>query len=114
MTGSNINKTGGLFGLKDGDLVSILSIIEKEPEVEEAIIFGSRAKGNYKNGSDIDIALKGTGVNDSTTRAISYMLNEETHMPYQFDVLNYHELGNIDLIEHINRVGICFYKREII
>jgi predicted nucleotidyltransferase len=72
-------------------------------------MFGSRAKGNYKNGSDVDIALKGK-LSFETITHINYLLNEETTMPYKFDVLNYHTIQDKDLIEHINRAGICFYQ----
>jgi predicted nucleotidyltransferase len=111
MTPLIINKTANLFGLQAGDLENIIAVIQQQNEVQEAIIFGSRAKGNYKNGSDIDIALKGSDVNHNTSSNISYVLNEETQMPYRFDVLNYETISNKDLIEHIDRVGICFYKR---
>jgi predicted nucleotidyltransferase len=112
MTTSIQNNKENIFGFKQGDLVSIVAIIQQHVEVEEAIIFGSRAKGNYKNGSDVDIALKGADVNHTTTGNISYVLNEETQMPYQFDVLNYHSVVNQDLVRHIDRVGISFYKRD--
>lgn len=102
------------FGLKPGDLESIVAIIGKYPEIEEAIIFGSRAKGNFKNGSDVDIAIKGPLVNFRSVAATSYLLNEETLMPYQFDVVNYRTIKNIDLINHINRVGISFYKKAVV
>ena len=48
-----------MFGLKDSDINAIIAILKRYPDVKEAIIFGSRAMGNYKPGSDIDIALKG-------------------------------------------------------
>ncbi len=111
MIPSVIHNTHNLFGLKQEDLLTIIAVIQKYAEVEEAIIFGSRAKGNYKMGSDIDIALKGSGISDKTTGSISHTLNEETQMPYQFDVLNYRTLVNKDLQKHINRVGIPFYER---
>ncbi len=60
----------------------------------------------------LNIELKGAGVTDATTGNISYMLNEETQMPYQFDVLNYHAVVNENLEKHIDRIGVCFYKRE--
>jgi predicted nucleotidyltransferase len=97
------------FGLTAIDLETILSVLKKHIEVEEAIMFGSRAKGNYKNGSDVDIALKGK-LSFETITHINYLLNEETTMPYKFDVLNYHTIQDKDLIEHINRAGICFYQ----
>lgn len=111
MTPLIINNTSNLFGLINGELENIIAVIKQQMEVEEAIIFGSRAKGNYKNGSDIDIALKGSEVNYTTTSNISYILNEETQMPYKFDVLNYGNISNKDLTEHIDRAGISFYKR---
>lgn len=111
MTLSGINKASAVFGLKEDDLGNIIAVLQQNAEVEEAIIFGSRAKGNYRNGSDVDIALKGTALNYETTTDISYTLNEETQMPYYFDVLNYHTISNKDLTEHIDRSGICFYKR---
>lgn len=111
MTPSPINKTSFSSGLKDGDLENIVAILRQHSEVEEAIIFGSRAKGNYKNGSDVDIALRGTALDYLITNNISYILNEETQMPYKFDVLNYHSISNKDLTDHIDRVGISFYKR---
>jgi predicted nucleotidyltransferase len=111
MTPSRINKTGAAFGLKDEDLQNIIKVLQQHSEAEEAIIFGSRAKGNYKNGSDVDIALKGTTLDYKTTTEISYILNEETQMPYRFDVLNYYTISNKDLTEHINRTGISFYKK---
>ncbi len=78
MTPLSINKTGHILGLKDSDLENIIAVLQKEAEVEKAIIFGSRAKGNYKKGSDVDIALKGTRLDNTITRDISYILNEET------------------------------------
>ena len=98
------------FGLRETDLKQIQSILSTQPEIEEAIIYGSRAKGNYKNGSDVDIVLKGQQLNFNIIAHISFLLNEETLMPYTFDVLNYPTLQNSDLVEHINRIGKVIYK----
>src|ERR1035437_387652 len=73
------------FGLMQEDIETIINILKDEVGVEKAIIFGSRAKGNYRNGSDVDIALKGEKVNFGTISNILYLLNEETMMPYRFD-----------------------------
>lgn len=99
------------FGLSSADLEAIVAILQKHPQVMEAVIFGSRAKGNYKIGSDVDVALKGEKLDFNTISNISYLLNEETLMPYKFDVLNYHTISNAELVEHINRVGLSFYKK---
>lgn len=97
------------FGLQPGDLKSICSVLAKEPTVEKAILFGSRAKGNYRPGSDVDIALKGKNLSAQTVTDVSFQLNEETIMPYKFDVLHYHRINEPTLLEHIDRAGIVFY-----
>lgn len=99
------------FGLNTEDLKEILLIFKSVPEIEEAILFGSRAKGNFRNGSDLDIAIKGKDVGFSHISYISYLLNEETLMPYKFDILNYDMISNEDLKDHINRIGKTFYRR---
>lgn len=96
-------------GFQQRDLVIIISVLQQYPEIAEAWLFGSRAKGNYKTGSDVDIALKGEHLTTGIISSISYQLNEETSLPYKFDILNYHVISNTDLKEHIDRVGIRFF-----
>lgn len=96
------------LGFKQDDLSIIVQIISKFPEIKRAVIFGSRAKGNYKAGSDTDIAVWAID-NDSILR-LSGILNDETLLPYKFDLLNYNTTNNTDLKEHIDRVGIEIYK----
>ncbi|MEB2778996.1 nucleotidyltransferase domain-containing protein [Algoriphagus sp. C2-6-M1] len=100
------------FGLLDTDVESIIRTLSSQSRVESAYIFGSRAKGNYKNGSDVDIALKGEKLDFNTVSQISYLLNEETNMPYKFDVLNYHSIKEPTLLKHIDQVGIEVYRRS--
>ncbi len=97
------------FGFKEGDLQEIINIISRFSVIQKAVIFGSRAKGNYKSGSDVDIAI--WLENEDITPKINGVLNDETCLPYMFDVLNYQTINNPDLKEHIDRVGINFYKR---
>lgn len=99
-----------MFGLTHNDLQAIIDTIKAFPEVDEAIIFGSRALNTYKNGSDIDIALKGTNIS-LITNTISGVLNEETHLPYFCDVLDYSLIDNQELKDHIDRVGQQIYKK---
>ena len=103
---------GDAFGLNREDIQSIISILEKESTIEEAIIFGSRAKGNYKKGSDVDIALKGRNLDHRIINQVSFHLNEETLMPYKFDVIDKNSINNSKLSEHIERVGIPIYLRK--
>jgi predicted nucleotidyltransferase len=102
------NNTGGL---KTEDIENITSILKKENKIESAYIFGSRAKGNYKNGSDVDIVLKGKQLDHDVINHISYVLNEETLMPYRFDVVNYDMIKNRELLSNIDRNGQLIFSR---
>jgi len=100
------------FGLKEKDILEITVILSKEPNVEKALIFGSRAKGVFKPGSDVDIALMGSSLTFSDISRISFQLNEETNMPWKFDVLNFNTIQEPALVEHIKRVGMVFYEKK--
>ena len=98
------------FGLLDRDINYILSAIKVFPEIEKAMIFGSRAMGNYKKGSDIDIACYGKNVDFETTSKLRSKLNEELPIPFFIDVLHFNSLKNSDLRKHIEQFGITFYS----
>ncbi|MEB2783512.1 nucleotidyltransferase domain-containing protein [Algoriphagus persicinus] len=100
------------FGLLEADVAAIISVLSNYAKVERAYIFGSRAKGNYRTGSDVDLALKGENLDFDTVSQISYLLNEETNMPYKFDVLNYHSIKEPALLVHIDRVGVEVYQQN--
>jgi len=89
----------------------IINTLIQFPEIESAILFGSRAMGNFKNGSDIDIAIKGKEITDGICVKVSGILNEELTLPWQFDVIHFESINNNNLTEHINRVGILIYSR---
>ncbi len=100
-----------MFGLRTSDINWIVNLLEKRSEIEAAVVFGSRALNTYKPGSDIDLALVGKEVSHSTVNAISFQLNEDSPMPYYFDVLDRNTIQNSNLAEHIETVGITIYKR---
>lgn len=100
-----------MFGLTQKEIESIVNVIERYPQVKEAIIFGSRALNTHRKGSDIDIALKGTEI-ENIASTISGILNEESSLPYFCDVLDYNFIDNEDLKEHIDRVGQQIYRKK--
>lgn len=102
------------FGLSERDLAQITAVLSDYPAVAQALIYGSRAKGVHRRGSDVDIALKGDDLTYRIIAAVSYRLNEETTMPYRFDLLNYHTIDNPDLVDHIDRVGVLFYQNPAV
>jgi predicted nucleotidyltransferase len=96
------------FGLRESDIESIADFLKKLDTIEKAILFGSRAKGNYKHGSDVDIAIIGDFDFKNLTR-LSYLLNQESKMPYKFDIIDYANIQNQELKDHIDRVGVTIY-----
>jgi predicted nucleotidyltransferase len=92
-------------GLTETDISLIAAAIAQFPEIEDALIFGSRAKGSYKKASDVDLAVKGRYVSNETIKRLNFVLNEELPLPYFFDVVHYESLENQLLVEHIDRVG---------
>lgn len=101
-----------MYGLEKEDIDKILLVFNKHPEVEKAILYGSRAKGNYKPHSDIDISLVGENLTLSQQFAIETEL-DDLMLPYKMDISIFHKIANEDLIDHINRVGIRLNKINI-
>jgi len=97
------------IGLDSEQSNGIKQVLSEFTAVERALLFGSRAKGNFKNGSDIDLALTGKQLTFNDKLDISLMLEEKT-FPYKIDLVLFESIKNPDLIEHINRVGIEIYS----
>jgi predicted nucleotidyltransferase len=100
-----------MFGLKENIIEQIKSIFEEFPQIEEVLIYGSRAKGNYKPSSDIDLSLKGEDVDHNLLNSISLKI-DELFLPYKLDISIFEKISNEDLIEHINKAGKVFYIKE--
>ena len=98
------------FGLTDPDLATIRRILADQSAVHKAILYGSRAKGNYKPGSDIDLTLLGEGLNLGVLGVIAASL-DESPIPYQVDLSLWEQIDNPALRDHIERVGVVFYER---
>jgi predicted nucleotidyltransferase len=97
-------------GLTDGTVAQIHEVLARFPEVEKALLYGSRAKGNYRPGSDIDLTLTGAGVTQKILAQIQGEL-EDGPLPYRFDLSILSQLTQADILEHIQRVGVVFYEK---
>ncbi len=95
-------------GLKQRDIETINNIFKKYKEIKTVFLFGSRATGNYKTGSDIDFAV----MNKVDDEIIYKLLDdfEESSLPYFVDVINYHLIENEYLKNNIDKYGILFYS----
>jgi predicted nucleotidyltransferase len=100
------------FGLNETVICKICAVLSRYPQVDNAILYGSRAKGNYKNGSDIDLILRGG--TDLTLRVLYKIMDEldDLLLPYTIDLSIFNDIGDPDVIDHIHRVGVTFYNRD--
>ena len=98
------------FGLPEATLKLIRDYFSNIPEIEKVKIYGSRAKGNYERGSDIDLAFYSHAEEDLTGQLLTEL--DELPTPYLFDVTNYYKLDHPQLKDHIDRVGIVFYVKS--
>ena len=102
-----------IFGLKEEIVQKIKEIFAQFEEVEEVIVYGSRAMGNFRNGSDLDLTIKGQKMNVGIVNKISIKI-DDLYLPYLFDISVYHQITNLELIDHIERVGKVFYEKHLI
>ncbi|HPO63352.1 MAG TPA: nucleotidyltransferase domain-containing protein [Candidatus Kapabacteria bacterium] len=98
------------FGLKISDLNTIISVIKENNKITKIILFGSRAKGNFKNGSDIDLAIISENLSFDELLEIKVNL-EELLLPYIFDLVDYNTITNEDLKQHIQRIGKIIFQK---
>jgi predicted nucleotidyltransferase len=107
--GNSVNRDG-CYGLSQENIRKIITVFAQFHEIDEAVLYGSRAKGNYKAGSDVDLALKGERLNLKLLNSISLAI-DDLLLPYNFDLSIYHHISNQELLDHIQRVGKMFYKK---
>ncbi len=99
------------FGLDEKVIEKINLVFASFPKIDKVIIYGSRAKGNYREGSDIDLTLMGEELDLSVLNAIDTKL-DDLLLPYLFDISIFEQITNSDLVNHIERVGKIIYEKH--
>lgn len=99
------------FGLKPSSIEQIKQIFSRYPTIKKAILYGSRAKGNYKQGSDIDLTLIGENIDHHQLWQIETEI-DDLFLPHIVDLSIFKDIDNPFLIEHINRIGVTFYEKN--
>lgn len=97
------------YGIPVADFKNVITILKENVKIDHAILFGSRAKGTYSNGSDVDIALLGKDLKLNDILQISEEI-EQLFLPWKFDLIIFNRIKEQALIEHINRVGIELFQ----
>lgn len=98
-------------GLSLQTLARVGEVLRRFPEVEKATLFGSRAKGTHRPGSDIDLALAGQGLDWRTISRIDDAL-DELLLPYNFSLIRLDAATDPDVAAHVGRVGVLLFDRN--
>lgn len=99
------------YGIPEQQLNQILEILKKNTKFNKVILFGSRAKGKYENGSDIDLTVAGNDIQlNDILNALAEIDNLE--LPYKVDIINYDRIHESALLEHIHRKGVVLFERK--
>lgn len=106
-----MSSAAGFSGLPESFFEYLRELLVRYPDVESAVLFGSRAKGTWKNGSDVDVCLRGSSCTLDTLSSVSFALNETGTFPWKFDVVCSNMIESAELLSHIERVGIQVYAR---
>ncbi len=97
-------------GLPFETISEIQQVFAGFPEINRVSLYGSRAKGNFRDGSDIDLTVMDDGLSQAALLQVEGEL-DNLFLPYKIDLCLFHQIENKDLVEHIQRVGIEFYRR---
>lgn len=98
------------FGLEPLQIEAIRSVFRKHPSIEKVLVYGSRARGNFKPNSDIDLTIVGESVDTTELLKIENEL-DDLLLAYKIDLSLFHQIENSDLVDHIKKVGRTFYLR---
>jgi uncharacterized protein len=99
------------FGLPQATLVKLNSVFARHRAIASVLIYGSRAKGTHRPGSDIDLTIKGEEIPFAEFMQIEDQI-DDLMLPYTVDLSQYRQIGNAELIAHIDRVGVAIYAGD--
>ena len=97
-------------GLSEAQLAEVTRIFSRFPKIERVVLFGSRAQGDFKRGADVDLAIHGQETNYSLAAEVKHSLEEETLLPYFFDVVPYSHSPEA-LRNRIDQHGVVIYEQ---
>ena len=100
------------FGLPPATLAKLNSVFAQHSAIDSVLLYGSRAKGNYRTGSDIDLTIKGSEIPYAEFMQIVNQI-DDLMLPYTVDLSQYKQLENVELVAHIDRVGVEIYAGNV-
>ena len=104
-----INPPVNEFGLSENSMKIITDIFSKFPSIKKVLVYGSRAMGNFREGSDIDMTIISDGTFSYDDLLSVAGMFDDSYLPYLVDISDFSKLTNPDLIDHIKRNGKLIY-----
>lgn len=98
-----------LYGLSDRTIADLQTVFRNQANIRQVLIFGSRAKGNYRPGSDIDLALVGDGITLKQRNELLHRF-DDMGILYKIDLIDYNKHVGTPIGDHIKRVGQVLYS----
>lgn len=103
--------SGDLYGLPADVKERLCHVFSEWPQIESVVIYGSRAKGNYRPGSDIDLCIRSVSLSLAEMLTIESQI-DDLLLPWKVDLCLYAHIDNPALREHIERIGVTFYHKS--
>jgi predicted nucleotidyltransferase len=106
-----MKKITDIAGLSSDEMKRLKSVFDTESAVAEVVLYGSRAKGTYRPGSDIDLTIKGANITTGWLMDLSGRI-DDLLLPYEVGLSIFKHIDSPDLIDHINRIGKVVLSNE--
>lgn len=100
-----------IYGLPKEAIAKLCGVFSQYPAIQSVLLYGSRAKGNYRPGSDIDLSIQAPALGLSDLLAIENQI-DDLLLPWTVDLSLLHQIDNPDLLDHIRRIGIPLYAPD--
>lgn len=99
-----------MIGLSEEELSTLQNVFSNFDNISQVILFGSRAIGTNRKSSDVDLAIKGEDLGINTIAKLKNILEEQTKLPYFFDIIIYDHINNQELKEQIDKYGVSIWN----
>ena len=107
---SEMAQTVLIPGISGPQQQRLLDVLIQQADVDAIWLFGSRAMGRERPGSDIDLCVDAARLSHRERLRLMAAI-DDLLLPWTVDLALRHELPP-DLVSHVQRVGRCLWTRR--
>jgi uncharacterized protein len=97
-----------IAGLPQEATERILTLLAERPAIQRVVLYGSRALGRQRSGSDIDLCLEAPDMGLAELLVLGAQL-DDLLLPWQIDLQLRHLIRHPELLGQIDRAGITLH-----